>query len=173
MASGPPTPPELTIEEATTRDGLGDYEQVLVDGFPLESLQPWRAGVVFHPATLHVPGHALLRGAGRRAVPVSVAMSIVGCGVNHVEFVATLPDARGRGYGAAVTWEATLAEPDAARAAHRHRHGPPGLRADGLRGPHPLDVPRGRALTATPLWSRPTQRRGSRMILVVRVSPRR
>jgi GNAT superfamily N-acetyltransferase len=106
----PPTPPELTIEEATTRDGLNDYERVLVDGFPLESLQPWRAGVVFHPATLHVPGTRFFVGRvdGR---PVSVAMSIAGCGVNHVEFVATLPDARGHGYGAAVTWEATLAEP--------------------------------------------------------------
>ncbi len=107
----PPTPPELTIEEATTRDGLNDYERVLVDGFPLESLQPWRAGAVFHPATLHVPGTRFFVGRveGR---PVSVAMSIAGCGVNHVEFVATLPDARGHGYGAAVTWEATLAEPD-------------------------------------------------------------
>ena len=92
------------------REGLGDYEQVLVDGFPLESLQPWRAGVVFHPATLHFPGTRFFVGRvdGRA---VSVATSIVGCGVNHVEFVATLPDARGRGYGAAVTWEATLAEP--------------------------------------------------------------
>jgi hypothetical protein len=32
--------------------------------------------------------------------------------VNHVEFVATLPDARGKGYGAAVTWAATLHAPD-------------------------------------------------------------
>ena len=106
----PAVPPELTIEEATTPDALADYEQVTIDGFPLESLQPWRAGVMFHPATLHVPGTRFFVGRvdGRA---VSVAMSIVGCGVNHVEFVATLPDARGRGYGAAVTWEATLAEP--------------------------------------------------------------
>ena len=31
-----------SFEHATTREGLGEYEQVLVDGFPLESLQPWR-----------------------------------------------------------------------------------------------------------------------------------
>jgi hypothetical protein len=106
-----PTPLELSIEEATTAEALADYEQVLVDGFPLEELQPWRPGVVFHPATLQVPGTRFFVGRvdGR---PVSVAMSILGSGVNHVEFVATLPDARGRGYGAAVTWEATLAEPD-------------------------------------------------------------
>jgi len=29
-----------------------------------------------------------------------------------VEFVATVPEARGRGYGEAVTWSATMAEPD-------------------------------------------------------------
>ena len=57
---------------ATTREALGEYEQVLVDGFPLEALQPWRAGVVFHPATLHVPGTRFFVGRvdGR---PVSAA----------------------------------------------------------------------------------------------------
>ena len=32
--------------------------------------------------------------------------------MNHVEFVATLPEGRGKGYGAAVTWAATLARPE-------------------------------------------------------------
>jgi hypothetical protein len=107
----PVPPPELEIGLVTTREELGEYEQVLVDGFPLEELQPWRPGVAFHPANLHVPGTAFYVGRvdGRA---VSVAMSIVGCGVNHVEFVATLPDARGKGYGAAVTWAATLHAPD-------------------------------------------------------------
>jgi hypothetical protein len=109
--AAPAPPPELDIALATTRDELEEYEQVLVDGFPLDELQPWRAGVAFHPANLHVPGTAFYVGRvdGRA---VTVAMSIVGCGVNHVEFVATLPDARGKGYGAAVTWAATLHAPD-------------------------------------------------------------
>ena len=107
----PAAPGELTIEQATTRDELGAYEQVLVDGFPLEELQPWRAGAVFHPANLHVPGTRFFVGRvdGR---PVTVATSIVACGVNHIEFVATVPDARGHGYGEAVTWEATMAAPE-------------------------------------------------------------
>lgn len=107
-----PAPPgELTVAHATTREELGEYEQVLVDGFPLESLSPWRPGVVFHPANLHVPGTRFFVGRldGRA---VTAATSIVGCGVNHVEFVATLPDARGHGYGEAVTWEATMAAPE-------------------------------------------------------------
>lgn len=107
----PPVPADLEITQADTREELEAYEHVLVDGFPLDSLQPWRPGIAFHPANLHVPGTRFFVGRvdGR---PVSVATSIVGCGVNHVEFVATLPDARGRGYGAAVTWEATMAEPE-------------------------------------------------------------
>jgi hypothetical protein len=110
-AAAPAPPAELEIRPATTREELDEYEQVLVDGFPLEELQPWHSGVAFHPANLHVPGTAFYVGRvdGRA---VSVAMSIVGCGVNHVEFVATLPDARGKGYGAAVTWAATMHAPD-------------------------------------------------------------
>jgi predicted GNAT family acetyltransferase len=42
---------------------------------------------------------------------VSVAAAHVGEAVVNVEWVATLPDARGKGYGAAVTWAATLARP--------------------------------------------------------------
>jgi len=33
-------------------------------------------------------------------------------GANLVEYVAALPAARGRGAGSAVTWAATLADPD-------------------------------------------------------------
>jgi GNAT superfamily N-acetyltransferase len=42
---------------------------------------------------------------------VTAASSIVAHGVNHVEWVATLPDVRGRGFGSAATWAATLADP--------------------------------------------------------------
>ena len=59
------------------------------------------------------------RGGGLRAWigsvgdrDVSVATAFTHAGVNQVEMVATVPDARGKGYGAAVTWRATLADPD-------------------------------------------------------------
>lgn len=107
----PPSPPEgLELAEVTTPALLAEYERVLVDGFPLDELQPWRVGAALHPSTLHVPGMrmfvGLLDGRG-----VCGATSIVAHGVNHVEWVATVPDARGRGHGAAVTWAATLAAP--------------------------------------------------------------
>jgi GNAT superfamily N-acetyltransferase len=106
----PPVPPELEIRAADTREELEEYERVLVDGFPLEEMQPWRPGVAFHPANLHVPGVQFFVGRVD-GTPVTCASSIIGCGVNHVEFVATMPDARGKGYGAAVTWAATMADP--------------------------------------------------------------
>jgi GNAT superfamily N-acetyltransferase len=107
----PPVPAGLEITAATTRGELEDYERVLVDGFPLDELKPWRAGTVFHPANLHVPDTQFFVGRVD-GQPVTCAASLVGCGVNHVEFVATLPEARGKGYGAAVTWAATLARPE-------------------------------------------------------------
>jgi len=107
----PALPAGLEITAADNREELGDYERVLVDGFPLDAMQPFRAGSVFHPANLHVPGTKFFVGRAD-GQPVTVATSIVACGVNHVEFVATLPDARGRGFGEAVTWAATMAAPE-------------------------------------------------------------
>jgi GNAT superfamily N-acetyltransferase len=43
---------------------------------------------------------------------VGVAAAFVAAGINDVVFVATLPEARGRGYGAALTWQAAQAEPE-------------------------------------------------------------
>jgi predicted GNAT family acetyltransferase len=42
--------------------------------------------------------------------PVSAAATFVAAGINDVTLVATVPEARHRGYGAALTWCATLAD---------------------------------------------------------------
>jgi hypothetical protein len=109
--AAPPVPDGLEVVEVTTPDLLAEYERVLVEGFPLDELQPWQASVALHPSSLHVPGVRMFVGLddGRGTCG---ATSIVAHGVNHVEWVATLPEARGRGCGAAVTWAATLAAPD-------------------------------------------------------------
>jgi hypothetical protein len=100
----------LDVREVTTLELLREYERVLVEGFPLDDVSPDRAGAALHPSTLHVPGMRMFVGLvdGRG---VTGATSIVGHGVNHVEWVATLESARGRGFGAAITWTATLADP--------------------------------------------------------------
>lgn len=106
----PAAPPDLELVEVDHADVLAEYEQVLVEGFPLESLQPWQRGIALHESIVGAPGMRCFVGRvdGRA---VTAATSIVSHGLNHVEWVATLPDARSRGYGAAVTWEATLADP--------------------------------------------------------------
>ncbi|MFI5047941.1 MAG: N-acetyltransferase [Acidimicrobiia bacterium] len=100
----------LDVREVTTRALLAEYERVLVEGFPLDSLATDRGGVALHPSSLHVPGMRMFVGLvdGRG---VTGATSILGHGVNHVEWVATLDAARGKGYGAAITWAATLVDP--------------------------------------------------------------
>ena len=43
--------------------------------------------------------------------PVGAAVTSIAHGINQVMLIVTLPGVRGRGYGAALTWEASLAEP--------------------------------------------------------------
>ncbi len=108
--AAPPIPAELVIDEVRDTDALHDYEQVLVDGFPLEALQPVQRGVVLDPSMLTLDAWRLWVGRVDGA-PVSVAAAGVSNGLVRIEWVATLPDARGRGYGAALTGVATRAEP--------------------------------------------------------------
>jgi predicted GNAT family acetyltransferase len=42
--------------------------------------------------------------------PVSASSAWTEHGINNVTLVATVPDARGRGYGEALTWRAALAD---------------------------------------------------------------
>jgi hypothetical protein len=110
--AAPPVPDGLDVVEVTTPELLTEYERVLVEGFPLDELQPFRVHTALHPSSLHVPGMRMFVGlVDDRGV--CGATSIVAHGVNHVEWVATVAEERGRGFGAAVTWAATLADPSA------------------------------------------------------------
>jgi GNAT superfamily N-acetyltransferase len=108
--TAPPVPEGLDIVEVLDDDALAEYERVVVDGFAIESLQPWRRGCAFGGSVLSVPGWRLWLGRTDHGA-VTAASVIVAHDVAHVEWVATLPEARGRGFGAAVTWRATLAAP--------------------------------------------------------------
>jgi GNAT superfamily N-acetyltransferase len=110
-APGPDTAPAgLDVCEVTTPELLAEYERVLVEGFPLDGVPIGQVGAALHPSTLHVPGMRMFVGLvdGRG---VTGATSIVAHGVNHVEWVATLAEARGKGFGEAITWAVTLADP--------------------------------------------------------------
>jgi GNAT superfamily N-acetyltransferase len=105
-----PAPPELEITEVRDRTALHDWERVAIDGFPLEEVAGAPPGTVVNDAWLAEPRRRLWVGyaAGR---PVSASAAWVEDVINNVTLVATLPDARRRGYGEALTWPATLADP--------------------------------------------------------------
>lgn len=108
--AAPPPPPELRIVEAQDAATLADVERVLVEGYPAVGLESRLPGGLF-PATL-------LGGSFRFWIgyvdgkPVSAAAAFLHAVAAHVMFVATLSEARRRGYGAALTWRATLAAPE-------------------------------------------------------------
>jgi hypothetical protein len=107
----PGAPPGLRIEEVHDEEGLRAFERVIVEGFPITELVGQGPGVAFRVEMLADERQRLWVGwEGEQ--PVSAASAFVAAGVNNVTFVATVPLARGRGYGAALTWRATLAAPD-------------------------------------------------------------
>jgi hypothetical protein len=111
-ASGdpPPAPSGLRIEEVHDEKGLRGFETAIVEGFPIAELAGQGPGAAFKAETLADERQRLWVGwEGER--PISAASAFVAAGVNNVTLVATLPEARGRGYGAALTWRATLADP--------------------------------------------------------------
>jgi GNAT superfamily N-acetyltransferase len=99
----------VTLREVRDAEDLAVAERVLVAGYPMPELEPLVRGGLL--------GERILDGATRvwlaevDGSPAAVAAAHVAHGAVLVEYVATLPRARGRGAGAAVTWAATLADP--------------------------------------------------------------
>jgi GNAT superfamily N-acetyltransferase len=107
--SAPVRPTELVIEEVTDAATMKVYERAFVEGYPVPELQPYEPGHLFDERVLG--GIARLWVASADGRPVAVSMAINSGGIVAVEMVATLPDARGKGYGAAITATAALSEP--------------------------------------------------------------
>jgi GNAT superfamily N-acetyltransferase len=100
----PPRPDGLEIREATSEADMADFARAL-EGYPARHTHVFANG-----ALVDVPGmHWYVGYAHGRPVACSAAHVTDAC--VDVEFVATHEDVRGRGYGAALTWAATLADP--------------------------------------------------------------
>jgi GNAT superfamily N-acetyltransferase len=103
--AGPP-PPELEIVDATEASALLEAARLVNDIFggetdPSALLQPQLVDDRFRVWLGTVDGR-----------PVSSATAYVGNGFVGVYAVVTAPDARGHGYGEALTWAATMHRPD-------------------------------------------------------------
>lgn len=105
----PPSPAGLRIEVVRDEAGLQAFEAAMVRGFQMHELDGHRPGAAFSTGMLADERQRLWVGweADR---PVSAAATFVAAGINDVTLVATVPEARGRGYGAALTWRGTLAD---------------------------------------------------------------
>jgi hypothetical protein len=108
--AAPPDPPRLRIEPVTDDAGLRAFEIAMVRGFESSELEAEGPGAVFGPPIL---GEDRLRMwvGWEEDRPVSAAAAFVDAGITTVTLVGTVPEARRRGYGAALTWRATLADP--------------------------------------------------------------
>lgn len=101
----PPVSPGLRIEEVTDRKSAHTFVLTLQEAYPM----PGEASPVFDERILGGPIRLFTGYEGDR--PIGTAGTIVSHGLNDVEWVSTMPDCRGKGYGAALTWAATLADP--------------------------------------------------------------
>jgi hypothetical protein len=103
-------PDSLLIEEVRDLKALHAWERVGIEGFPLDGFDNALPGALTSPTWLEQPNRRMWIGwEGNRAVCASAAWTEYG--INNVTLVATLPDARRRGYGEALTWRASLADP--------------------------------------------------------------
>jgi GNAT superfamily N-acetyltransferase len=100
-------PAELVIRRVIDRETLAEFVRTLVEGYPM----PGAAGTVLTDPRVLAGPIALFTGYVD-GVPVATAGARTGHGIVDVEWVATLPQHRGRGYGAALTWAATTASPE-------------------------------------------------------------
>jgi GNAT superfamily N-acetyltransferase len=106
-ATPPVPPPELQVLPVTTPTDLSVFREVLADGYPIEDAA---ASAIADPRLLGGALHLFLGYAGN--APVATSGASINHGLVEVDWVATLPDARRRGYGAAMTWRALQVAPD-------------------------------------------------------------
>lgn len=104
--TAPPLPEGLRIERVRDAEALGQWVSILLESFGMDAYDlPLR-----NPAILDGPFRLFLGCLDGR--PVATSGTRLGHRLNDVEWVANRAEARGKGIGAAMTWAATLAEPE-------------------------------------------------------------
>jgi hypothetical protein len=109
--SVPPLPanPNLRISLVDTADGCADFEQTLVEAYPVPELQPWQRGSYLNPDVLSTRWRFFVGYDGDRCVATAGAW--LADSVTIVEIVSVRDECRGKGYGTAITGAATHAAP--------------------------------------------------------------
>jgi hypothetical protein len=102
----PPIPADLVVRQVGDETALADFVVTLIEGYPM----PGAEGTPLADTRL-LGSDIRLFVCYVEDQPVATAGARIGHGVNDVEWVATRSEHRRHGYGAALTWAATLAEP--------------------------------------------------------------
>lgn len=108
--ASPAVPVGLDVRRVQSAEDLTLFERVLIEGYPVPDMDPTASPTLFDAGYLGEHAHLYL--GWLEGEPVATSAAHVAAGVNQVEFVATLPDARGRGIGGAMTYAASVSEPD-------------------------------------------------------------
>ena len=107
-------PPPLggrRVVEVDDAEGIAAWERCLVEGFPLPAgATPWTPGAIVDARVLG-GGSRFWIGVDDDGAVVACSGAHVAHGVVEVAYVATMPSARGRGWGEVLTWAATTADP--------------------------------------------------------------
>lgn len=100
---------ELRTSLVETTDQLADFEQTLIEAYPVPEYQPWQQGSFLGPDILSTRWRLFVGCEGDRCVATAGAW--LTDTVTIVAMVSTRDECRGKGYGAAITAAATHAEP--------------------------------------------------------------
>ncbi|MEZ4520719.1 MAG: GNAT family N-acetyltransferase [Thermomicrobiales bacterium] len=103
-------PPELDIVEVHDDATVLDFETTFVEAYPVPEMQPFQPGRIVSASALGGPLRLWVGYVDGK--PVTTAIAHVEFDVVGVYWISTLPDARGRGYGTAMTDIAARAQPD-------------------------------------------------------------
>ena len=107
--TAPPPPPDLRIVEAHDAATLAVIERTFLEAYPALGIDTSQPGGAFPPSLLRGPYRFWGGYVGNEMV--SVAAAVMEAHHTDVFYIATQPHMRGKGYGAALTWTATLADP--------------------------------------------------------------
>jgi GNAT superfamily N-acetyltransferase len=107
--TAPPVVPALDIVEVANAATMADFERAAITGYPAPDMLPVHTGALFDGRVLGGPLRLWVGYADDR--PVTTAAALADKAVNGVYLVATVPGARGRGFGTAVTAQAVAAYP--------------------------------------------------------------
>jgi hypothetical protein len=103
-----PAPPGLEVVEVHDQTTLEQFDRTLAEAYPVPALQG-RSNL--GPGLLDLDGWHMWLGV-LDGEPVGTAAAKVNESVIDVEWISTMPSARGKRIGEALTWRATLAAPE-------------------------------------------------------------